>query len=239
MNLRILKRHEGVWHFLMFSILLFCYQYLIVTVSNQGPVFNLKALIDFSFQNLTSVFLLGILLLSGFFISRLSQIIYILFSILVFVEGVSIIYNTMDKVVIILSFLMLVSTFIFYFNWEFILSLACYNSNSTKEDIEKSPLIKFDTRYLDKNGGLIGDGILFNWDELTCFATGKTDNWKKIKRIEIEAFGNFFNVEVKIASQNDHGGIGFIIEVNDNETWQSFIELIDKRGFDSEMVVLS
>lgn len=237
-NIKIYMRHSTIWNTFLYIILLFLSVYLSQQLVKNESIFSNQNFLAFIWSH-KAYSLLTLFTLVSIYLLKRSSLLFLIINIcfqayLIF----GILVDDLNKLVLILNFILISCSYYFILNWKLILDLACYNPFYGKSDMELSALLKIPCE-VENNGQKSFEGYLTNWDHLGCFIRGKGELIDRESKITINTIGHSFTFKARQTSRYQKDGVGFIFENEDNEDWSNFISIINDRGYTSDLVVQS
>lgn len=145
-----------------------------------------------------------------------------------------------DKLILMLLFFHVLSSFYLLQKWIGVLNGACYNPNYSRFDIEDRQRFILDCSIVFDGKREIIHGILTNWDRHGAFFRAQRPIEKAHKRgeVSISFQGHQFKNTFIVVSSNSKDGIGFLFNLDYNEeyNWQELYSMIDDHGLWPELV---
>ncbi|MDH5581763.1 MAG: hypothetical protein OEY33_07635, partial [Bdellovibrionales bacterium] len=172
---------------------------------------------------------------SVFWIKRFSLIFLPIFFLFNIFMSVQLFIQSLDKLLLILNFIYLGASFMFYTFWSDELKDAVYNPLFTPQDIEKRSDYGLVAELTDSKG-VNYLGSITNWDKEGCFINILNNN--SIPRNEVDfklkLKGVLFCQKGRVVSNYDRG-VGVKInldkQVDQEYNWTELYELINDMGF--------
>ncbi len=235
-KIKVNYRHRVVWETLFFCVLLLLTVYVNYCLVLERAVLDTTNLTMFVNQFSSLFIFLGLCLFFIYKVANISRVFFLVFIASCFYENFWLLTIRLDKVALLVNFLMASGSYFFFLSWKSLLKLACYNPNLSKHNLEIPTLYEIPVLIKTLNSEI--GGVLTNWDDLSCFVKIEKPLSESSLVIKTTIGGKEFEFKGLLASRFMNNGVGIIFENSDNEDWNDFIEIFESRGINSNLVVL-
>ncbi len=238
MNVKLYKRSTVMRNMILFILLSLFFIHLQFSINAGVSALNLGNLVELLWNQKMMVFFALLSIVSILFASRLSKILFFIFSILVIYNGFSIFFIKLDKIILLMDGVYLVLAYFSYLFWHFELNESIYVPGFSTNLIGNKSIydirVELMAEFRDP-----ANGFMTNWDEFGCFIVlnGEFDpTIKKTVKLYISFAGKEFSQWGEIVTGYGNGvGIKFFEtdEEHDRDLrWKDFFSIISDRGYD-------
>lgn len=233
--MKILKRNYEHRNLIVFLLLSLVYLQAISSLSEGLSLFTLESLKSFFLNN---YIILILTLIASYLVLKLKKHSeWVLLVCLIAIVGKSFILlsGSFNKLTLVLNFLYLVFAFYYFVSWELEVSLACFNPNFSKLDLEKESRFPLKGRISDNENGLNAiDVHISNIDEQSCFLLlPKVAQLPAGTEFYLDSMyeGVHFRHKASLVSKYDRGvGLMFLKTSNTRATWSELYKVCLERG---------
>lgn len=238
MRIKIYKRSVVVRNVIFFLMLSLVFFYIELSFQQGLSAFSLVQLKKF-FLNESLLCLSAIV--SGFFIFKVkknSSFIFLFFTFFIFIRGIGLYVENLDKTLLLLNFLYLVFSYYLLIFWLIELKDATFCPFFDNSLIDPSSIFKVKVKCSFNNGPDLS-ARLTNWDQEGCFILFDQKKIPHIKNVllSFSFAGTEFNNSGRIVSRYKNG-IGIKLYTNDRRRrsrskmgWIDFFNIAEDRGF--------
>lgn len=236
--MKIHSRPTIVYYVVLFSALAPYFVHLSNSLQNGTSALDRTLFLSFLEEN---ILLFSLSLISIFFawkMSGVTKILMSLLSVVCLVSSMSIALIDFNKVILIMDFFFLVTTYYLMMVFSGEISSASYNPLYVKSTIGQRS--EYDLPCSVKLATQEIHGVLTNWDEQGCFISLEVNdsllpNLDPTLEVETRIDDIHFNQNGRIVSSFE-GGIGIRFSINaklssEGYNWSEYFKIIDHRGF--------
>lgn len=231
MDVTILKRSFFLKAIITFILFYYLYIYCLLCINAGQSFLSLNLFKHFILDHFVLSFLTAVAFFSMVRMNGFSKVVYILFSIVCFLIIIKTYYENSNKLVLLLGFVGMLSSALFYMGLVSELRESIYNPCFSAHDL-----------YLNTHNMTFGSfeydsqlysGELTSWSNNGCFFyLGKSIKMKaKDIKLRISFIDNLFDLEGKIVTKNEKG-IGILFEnKNAYKKWNELLLVLKDRGY--------
>jgi hypothetical protein len=235
--MKILKRNYGHRNLIVFLILSLVYLQAIYSLSNGHSIFSMQSLRLFF---LSHYLILALTLITAYMVIKIkkwSEFVLLFCLITIVGKNFILLSNSFNKLSLALNFIYLVFAFYFFITWEIEVSLASFNPEFSRHDLEKESRFRLKAQIFitDKKENIVPVRIS-NIDEESCFllmpegAKLKLDS-SQLYTLESTISGVTFHHNAYLVSSYDRG-IGLVFEKASDArlSWSELYKVCLERG---------
>lgn len=233
--MKILKRNYEHRNLLIFLFLSLVYLQAISSLSDGISLFTLESLRSFFFNN----YLILVLTMTAVFmvlkLKKFSEWMLLICLIAIVGKSFILLSGSFNKLTLVLNFLYLVFAFYYFVSWELEVSLACFNPNFSRLDLEKESRFPLKARISDNEHGQNSIEVhISNIDEQSCYLLlPEGANLPDGLEFFLDSIYEdvHFRHKAKLVSKYDRGaGLMFLKTSNTRATWSELYKVCLERG---------